>query len=143
MVAREAMPGVRAHGRAVATNTRNRADRSQSIQLGDGQTVLERRLFGPRVRCRLRLRRAARDIQSPADRVREDVIGAAFASDPRGLEYLVRAVCGGLERERHRRKERTDAGDEKCGSFHKTLLADNDGYATPMRGKSATCRIVI
>src|SRR5215831_14958332 len=94
MVAREAMPGVRANGRAIATNTRNRADRSKSIQIEYGQTFLERRHCGRRLGCRLRLRRAARDIESPADRVREDVIGAAFASDPRGLEYLVRAFCG-------------------------------------------------
>src|SRR5262244_3983749 len=94
MVTCEAMPGVRAHGRAVATNTRNRADRSKSIQIEDGQTFLEGRHFGPCVRCRLRLRRAARDIQSPADRVREDVIGPAFASDPRGLEHLVRPSVG-------------------------------------------------
>src|SRR5215472_16383526 len=124
MVAREAMPGVRAHGRAVATNTRNRADRSKSIQIEDGQTFLERRHCGRRLSCRLRLRRAARDIQSPADRIREDVIGAAFASDPCGLEYLIRAVCWDLEREAHRGQERTDASDEKCSSFHRTLLAD-------------------
>src|SRR5262245_24984158 len=123
MVAREAMAGVRAHGCAVATHTRNRADRSKSIQIEDGQTLLEGRHFGPRVGCRLRWRRAARDIQSPADRVREDVIGAAFTSDPRGLEYLIRAVCGGLERETHRGQQRTDASDEKCSSFHGTLLA--------------------
>src|SRR5262249_21949514 len=98
MVAREAVTGVRADCRTIATNTRNRADRSQSIQIEDGQTFLEGRHFGPRVRCRLRLRRAARDIQSPADRVREDVIGAALASDPCGFEYFIWAVCLGLER---------------------------------------------
>src|SRR5689334_19084458 len=103
MIAREAMPGVRAHGRAVATHTRNRADRRKSVQIEDGQALLEGGYFWPGVSCRLRLRRAARDIQSPADRVREDVIGAAFASDPCGLEYLVRAVCRDVERERHRR----------------------------------------
>src|SRR5689334_14058063 len=103
MVAREAMPGVRAHSRAVATNAEDSADRREGVQIEDGQTFLEGGHFGRRVRGRLRLRRAARDIQSPAGRVREDVIGAAFASNPRGLEYLVRAVCGGLERERHGR----------------------------------------
>src|SRR5262252_4381318 len=98
MVAREAMPGVRAHGRAVATNTGNRAHRRKGVQIEDGQSFLEGGHFGPRVRCRSRLRRAARDIQSPADRVREDVIGATLASDLCGLEYLIRALRLGLER---------------------------------------------
>src|SRR5262249_35255488 len=89
MVAREAMPGVRAHGRAVATNTRNRADRRKRVQIEDGQTLLEGGHFRHRSRCRLRLRRAARDIPSPADRIREDVICAALASDPRSLEYFI------------------------------------------------------
>src|SRR6476659_7733132 len=105
MVAREAMPGVRAHGRAVASHTRNRADRRKGVQIEDGQTLFEGRHFGPRIRCRLRLRGAARDIQSPADRVREDVIRAALASDPCGLEYLIWAVWLGLERESHRRQK--------------------------------------
>src|SRR5215831_415308 len=111
MVAGEAMPGVRAHGRAVATNTRNRADWRQAVQIEDGQTLLEGGHFGRRSGCRLRLRRAARDIKSPADRVREDVIGAAFASDPCGLEYLIWAVRLGLEREAYGHQERNCAGD--------------------------------
>src|SRR5215470_1158384 len=72
--------------------------------------------------ARLRLRRAARDIQSPADRVREDVIGAAFASDPRGLEYLIWAVCLRLEGDAYGHQKRNYASDEKCSSFRKTLL---------------------
>src|ERR1700682_322518 len=104
MVAGEAMPGVRAHGRAVATNARNRADRREGVQIEDRQTLFEGRHFGPRIRCRLRLRGAARDIQSPADWVREDVIRAALASDLCGLEYLVRSVCLDLERQSHGRQ---------------------------------------
>src|SRR6476659_4130368 len=105
MVAGEAMPGVRAHGRAVATNARNRADWREGVQIEDRQTLFEGRHFGPRVRRRLRLRGAARDIQSPADWVREDVIRAALASDLCGLEYLIWAVWLGLERESHRRQK--------------------------------------
>src|SRR5215471_16014091 len=110
MVAGEAMTGVRAHGCAVATNTIKRAHRRERVQIEDGQTLLEGRHFGHRTRCRLRLRRATRDIQSPADRVSENVIGAAFASDPGGLEHLIRAVCGYLEREADRGQEHTDTG---------------------------------
>ena len=55
----------------------------------------------------LRLRRTARDVQPPADRVREDVVRAALAADLRGLEDLVRPVGAGLEGESRGREERT------------------------------------
>ena len=46
---------------------------------------------GLRLRRRLRLRRAARDVQPAADGVRVDVVRAALAADARGLQHFVRA----------------------------------------------------
>src|SRR5205807_1830628 len=93
MVARKAMPGLWAHGRAIAANTGNRANRSKGVEIEDSNAFFEGRHFGPRLRCGLRLRGAARDVQSPPSRVREDVIRAALASDLCGFQYLVRTVC--------------------------------------------------
>lgn len=121
MVAREAMPGLRTHGRTIAANTSDRADRRKRVEIEDGRSFFEGRHFGARRCRRLSLRGSARDIYSPAGRVREDVIRAAFAPNLCGLEYLVRPVCLGLERQSHGRQKDKYASHEKCGSFHRTL----------------------
>ena len=85
----------------------NRAHRFKRVEIEDGQPLFDGGHRRPRVRRRLRLRRAARDVQPPADRVGVDVVRAALAADFRGLEHLVRAWCSSIAvRSRGRRQRR-------------------------------------
>ena len=81
MVAGEAVARLRAHRGAVAADTGNHAHRRERVEIEDRQPLFEGRHRRPRLGRRLRLCRAARDVQPPAGRVRVDVVGAAFAAD--------------------------------------------------------------
>src|SRR5262245_66369700 len=92
MVADEAVPGLRAHRRAVAADYWNRSYRCKRVEIEDRQALFEGGHRRTRIRRGPRLRRAARDVQPPVGRVREDVVRPALAADLRGLKDLVRPV---------------------------------------------------
>ena len=106
MVAGETVARLRAHRGAIAANPRNHSHRGERVEVENGQPLFEGRHLRPRLRRRLRLRRAARDVQPPAVHVREDVISAALSADVRGLEDFIGAVGARLEGESCGRQQR-------------------------------------